>query len=86
MALSIKDPEADRLARELAAAAGETLTEAVTKALRERLRAIRGDCRTETEYLADIRAIVEEFNRHRIVDRASEDEILGYDEYGIPSR
>ena len=86
MALSIKDPEADQLARELAAAAGETLTEAVTKALRDRLRVIRGDSRTEKEYLADIRAIVEEFNRRRIADSASEDEILGYDEYGIPSR
>ena len=37
MALSIKDPEADRLARELAARTGETLTEAVVVALRERL-------------------------------------------------
>jgi antitoxin VapB len=37
MALSIKHPEADRLARELAARTGETLTEAVVVALRERL-------------------------------------------------
>lgn len=37
MALSIKSDEADRLARELAAETGETLTEAVVVALRERL-------------------------------------------------
>lgn len=37
MALSIKTIEADRLARTLAALTGETLTEAVTLALRERL-------------------------------------------------
>ncbi|MFR9752110.1 type II toxin-antitoxin system VapB family antitoxin [Nocardia sp. 004] len=37
MALSIKHPEADRLARELAARTGETMTEAVVIALRERL-------------------------------------------------
>ena len=37
MALSIKSDEADRLARELAAETGETLTEAVETALRERL-------------------------------------------------
>jgi antitoxin VapB len=86
MALSIKDPEADRLARELAAATGESLTEAVTKALRERLRVIRGDNRTEDEFLADIRKIVDDFQRHRIVDHRTEDEILGYDEYGIPTR
>lgn len=37
MALSINDPEADRLARELAARTGETLTQAIEVALRERL-------------------------------------------------
>jgi antitoxin VapB len=86
MALSIKDPEADRLARELAEATGESLTEAVTKALRERLRVVRGDNRSEEEFLADIRKIVGDFQRHPIIDRRSEDEILGYDEYGLPTR
>ena len=38
MALSIKNPEAERLARELAALTGGSVTEAVTTALRERLR------------------------------------------------
>ena len=37
MARSIKTEEADRLARELSLLTGETMTEAVTKALRERL-------------------------------------------------
>jgi antitoxin VapB len=37
MALSIKTEEADRLARSLAKLTGETMTEAVTVALRERL-------------------------------------------------
>jgi antitoxin VapB len=37
VALSIKTEEADRLARALAKLTGETLTEAVTAALRERL-------------------------------------------------
>jgi antitoxin VapB len=38
MALSIKTVEADKLARALARLTGETLTEAVTAALRERLQ------------------------------------------------
>lgn len=38
MALSIKTKEADALARKLASLTGETLTEAVTKSLEERLR------------------------------------------------
>ena len=37
MALSIKTEEADRLARELAKLTGETMTEAVTRSLSERL-------------------------------------------------
>ena len=40
--LSIKDPETDRLARELSKATGETLTNAVAIALRERLERVRG--------------------------------------------
>ena len=84
MALSIKDPEADRLARELAAATGESLTEAVTKALRERLRVVQGDNRTDAEYLADIQKIVADYNRRPVVDSRSPDEIIGYDENGLP--
>ncbi len=37
MALSLKDKETDRLAREVAALTGETLTDAIRKALAERL-------------------------------------------------
>ena len=44
MALSVKDPEADRLAREIAARTGETLTQAIVVALRERLARLRGRC------------------------------------------
>ena len=44
MPLSIKDPDADRLARALARRTGETLSEAVITALRERLeRELRKD-------------------------------------------
>jgi len=38
MALSFKDPETDRLAREVSRLTGESLTEAVRVALQERLR------------------------------------------------
>jgi antitoxin VapB len=41
MALSIKTKEADRLARELSRLTGETMTEAVTKSLSERLNRVR---------------------------------------------
>lgn len=41
--LNIKNAEAHRLAKELAAATGESLTAAVTEALRERLGRIQGE-------------------------------------------
>ncbi len=83
MALSIKHPEADRLARELAARTGESLTEAVLNALRERLA--RETRRRPTRPLREeLRAIRERCARLPILDRRTPDEILGYDERGLP--
>ena len=83
MALSIKNPEADRLARELAAATGESLTEAVLKALRERLRHQQGRARTP-RLREELRAIRERCARLPVLDPRSAEEILGYDERGLP--
>lgn len=83
MALSIKDPEADRLARQLAAATGESLTEAVVNALRERLMPQRGQSRTPS-VRDELRAIRERCARYPVLDRRSADEILGYDGHGLP--
>jgi len=82
MALSIKSDEADRLARELAAATGETLTETVENALRERLdrqHARRGaSMRTRLMRLAaDVAAM-------RVADGRPPEEIIGYDDVGLP--
>ncbi len=41
MAMNIKNPETQRLAQELAALTGESLTAAITLALRERLERLR---------------------------------------------
>ena len=41
MSLNIKDPEAHKLAQELARESGESMTSAVIEALRERLEAVR---------------------------------------------
>ena len=83
MALSIKHPEADRLARDLAAATGETLTEAVLKALQERLLRERG--RARSPRLRDqLREIRERCSKLPVLDDRSPDEILGYNEIGLP--
>ncbi len=83
MALSIKHPEADRLARELAATTGESLTDAVINALRQRLQREQG--RTKGPTLRDeIRAIRRRCAALPVVDARSADDILGYDASGIP--
>jgi len=83
MALSIKNPEADRLARELAKTTGETLTEAIVRALRERLRRERGRMRAP-RLKEELHAIRERCSKLPILDSRSPDEILGYDDAGLP--
>jgi antitoxin VapB len=83
MALSLKDVETDRLAREVAALTGESLTVAIRTALAERLareRRRRGrstDLKTRLLTIgAACAALPEQDNR-------SADEIVGYDEDGL---
>jgi len=84
MALSIKNPETERLARELAELTGETITEAVTIALREQLR--RCPPATRKRSLAEIvREIQERVAAVPVLDHRTPDEILGYDEFGLPT-
>jgi len=84
MALNIKDPTADRLARELAAETGETITAAITVALRERLDRVAGGVPSE-EKRKRIDAIVRRSLSRPVLDDRSPDEILGYDEHGLPT-
>ena len=83
MPLSIKHPEADRLARELAACTGESLTEAVIKALSERLRREKGRVR-RTGLSEELRLIGERCASLPVLDPRTPHEILGYDESGLP--
>jgi antitoxin VapB len=83
MALSLKDPEADRLAREIADRTGETLTGAIVVALRERLARLRK--RPRHRLLSEqLREIGERCAALPTLDDRTEDEILGYDENGVP--
>ena len=84
MVLNIKDPETDRIARELAAATGASITVAARIAMEERLRRVRASG-AERAIRAELEAIVERGRKRRIVDARSDDEILGYDENGLPS-
>jgi antitoxin VapB len=85
MALSIKMPEADRLARRLAETTGETITIAVLLSLRERLDRVERRRISKTALLEEIRAISHHCASLPTLDTRSDDEILGYDENGIPA-
>ena len=82
MAISIKDPETDRLARALAAATGESITEAIRRALEERL--VRETRHAHPGLSAPIRRIQERAARLPVLDPRPADDIVGYDAHGAP--
>jgi antitoxin VapB len=82
MTLNIKDPEAHRLARKLAEQTGQSMTRAVTDALRERLARLTRAQKPETtadELLAIGRRCAATL-KGKPVDHGS----LLYDEHGLP--
>ena len=83
MALSIKDPETERLARALSQLTGENITTATKRAIEERLRRLGGRSR-RAALLEDMAEIRRRWSEMRIADDRSADEILGYDEHGLP--
>ncbi|HYA17561.1 MAG TPA: type II toxin-antitoxin system VapB family antitoxin [Bryobacteraceae bacterium] len=84
MAISIKNEETERLARKLAKMTGESLTDAIREALAEKYERLNRE-RTR-------RARIEELNQIALrcaslprISDLSDDEILGYDENGLPT-
>lgn len=83
MSLNIKDPETDALARALAQETGESITTAARIAIEERLARVRAQ-RTAAP-AQDLRAIIERGRARETLDARSVEEILGYDDLGLPS-
>lgn len=83
LALNINNPEINRLARDLAEETGETITEALTVALRDRLSAVRRkrDRVHPQAEIAEIQAFVAGLPDR---DPRQAEDLLGYDEYGLP--
>ena len=84
MALNIKDAGTDRLVRELAAETGESLTTAVTVAVRERLERLRGAVPREQRARALAR-IADRSAARPVLDPRSAEDILGYGPDGLPA-
>ena len=79
--LNIEDPEADRLAHAIVQATGETMTRAVTEALRERFE--RLERRRIKATVEDLRAIAKRASAHIKRPYLDHAEFL-YDEHGLP--
>jgi antitoxin VapB len=87
MSIVIDDPEIERLARDYAARTGERVEDAIGRLLRAQQPA--GDTAEETEAereerLARAQEIVRRIQSKLSDDGRSADEILGYDEHGLP--
>lgn len=85
MALSLKDTETDGLAREVARLTGETITQAVRVALKERLERERLKRGRRPDVVEELAEISRRFRALPVLDTRTDDEILGYDENGLPS-
>jgi antitoxin VapB len=81
MPLNIRNPEADRLAAELARLTGQTKTDAVIAALRQRLAQARAN--NQANSMVDrIAGIAVRCRQLPVLDKRTPDEILGYDKPG----
>jgi antitoxin VapB len=85
MSLNIKNPEAHALAQRLARLTGETLTEAVTKALRERMARVEEKPDFDEALYEKLKAIAADARKHMKEPWLSvEHGDLLYDERGLP--
>lgn len=83
MALNIRNAETERLAAALAKLTGETKTEAVTRALRDRIARLRRE-RARRRLADELDEIAQHCAQLPVRDPRTPDEILGYDDRGLP--
>ena len=84
MALNIRNAETERLVAELAAMAGESKSEAVRRAVEDRLRRLRQDA-VDRPLVQELNEIALRCASLPLLDDRTTDEILGYDDNGVPS-
>jgi antitoxin VapB len=84
MSLNLKNPETEKLARELARLRGQGITETLTSVLRREVERERKKRRPEDKekFHRDIDEIVRRFNALPVLDDRSPDEVIGYNEHG----
>ncbi len=85
MPISIKNDQTELVARKLAELTGETLTEAIKTSVVERYERLRRE-RSGRSLAGELNAIALRCARRPIISRLSDEEILGYDEAGVPTQ
>ena len=83
MPISIKSMETERLAREVAAKTGESLTGAIQRALEERLERLKQQRKSQI-LKSQLDDILRRVDQLPVLDSRTPDEILGYNEHGLP--
>ena len=73
------------IARELATLTGASLTETIHDALEDRLNRLKRE-RSGRTLLQEIEEIAMRCSQRPVISSLTADEILGYDEFGIPAR
>ena len=84
MPLSIKNDATERLARQVADETGESITEAIQRSLEERWERLKARRRSRV-LSRQVEDILSRVDRMPSVDNRTPDEILGYDENGLPT-
>lgn len=86
MAILIKDPETDRLIRQLAERTGETITATVKAAIIERLKRTPLTPGQLEERRRKIKEWLQRVDAQPIEDGRSPEEIVGYNKHGVFDR
>jgi antitoxin VapB len=82
VAILIKDQEADQMIRILAERTGESITDAVKTAVRDRLRKLPLSEEEIAERKRKLDALVARGRKLKVIDDRTPDEIIGYNEFG----
>ena len=85
MPISIKNDQTELLARKLAELTGESLTEAIRNSVSERYDRLRR-VRSGLSLGDELNAIAVRCAKRPILSTLTDDEILGDDEVGVPTR
>ena len=82
MALSIRNPRAEKLARKIAAITGENITQVIIHSLENHIERLRGQ-RIYPDTLKEIMDISSRCSSIPDIDKRTPDEILGYNKIGV---